>query len=323
MLGARNQETHQMSATITIDVASAEQDSLSRVAALEDPIDYTAHINNTVTAKYIGKPLLQELYALLNSRLQGTTWCRSFTCQAADAIGDPVKIVTNDEVTKALATTVANAKVIGFIRHKGALGAASVPASTTCWLDHFRYATGLSGGTAGNPIYLSDTGTFAAAAGTVKKIVGVFLSATTGYVVAIPELPHASEHITGGVDVIDSASATAAGLSPAVTAPSAGLLSVLGVANGETVRTDKVIFDTSNPAALGTAGPGTQIVAARRDHVHAMPTSANVIQYFDQANEPTSGQLASGLIAIWTDTDDGKCYLCYAHGSTIKTVELT
>jgi hypothetical protein len=32
------------------------------------------------------------------------------------------------------------------------------------------------------------------------------------------------------------------------------------------------MFDTTNPAALGTAAPGTSLIAARRDHVHAAPT---------------------------------------------------
>ena len=72
------------------------------------------------------------------------------------------------------------------------------------------------------------------------------------------------------------ASTSAAGLAPQVIAPASGLLSVLGVGNGETVRTDKALFDVTNPAALGVAAPGTQVIAARRDHVHAMPSAADV-----------------------------------------------
>lgn len=68
-----------------------------------------------------------------------------------------------------------------------------------------------------------------------------------------------------------NASTTAHGYSPKATAPAAGLLSVLGIGNGETVRSDKPLFDTTNPAALGTAAPGTQVIAARRDHVHTLP----------------------------------------------------
>jgi hypothetical protein len=44
---------------------------------------------------------------------------------------------------------------------------------------------------------------------------------------------------------------------------------------------------------------------------------------FNQATEPTSTQIPAGKSGIWTDTDDAKCYLCYNHGGTVKTVELT
>ena len=68
-----------------------------------------------------------------------------------------------------------------------------------------------------------------------------------------------------------NASTTAHGFAPKATAPSAGLLSALAIGNGETVRTDQPLFDTTNPAALGTVGPGTALVAARRDHIHPNP----------------------------------------------------
>lgn len=55
------------------------------------------------------------------------------------------------------------------------------------------------------------------------------------------------------------------------TAPAANVLNVVGIANGETAYTNKSIFDSTNPAALGTAAPGTSLIAAHRDHVHATP----------------------------------------------------
>jgi hypothetical protein len=95
---------------------------------------------------------------------------------------------------------------------------------------------------------------------------------------------HAASHKSGGSDAIAldelaaptdvttlNASTSAHGLSPKAVAPAAGLLSVLAIGNGETVRTDQALFDTTNPAALGTAGPGTSKIAARRDHIHALP----------------------------------------------------
>jgi len=73
-----------------------------------------------------------------------------------------------------------------------------------------------------------------------------------------------------------NASTTSHGYAPRATAPSSGLLSVLAIGNTETVYSNKALFDTTNPAALGTVGPGTQLIAARRDHVHAMPSASDV-----------------------------------------------
>jgi hypothetical protein len=304
-----------MPSTITVGADQAIQDELARLTSLQDPIDYAAHLPAVATAKFIGAPLLNEIYGLLNSRLQSLAYARPFTCGAGDAVGDPVRISADNTVTKALATTSANAKVLGFIRHKGSIGEASVPAGTTCYLDHFRYATGLTGGTAGNPVYLKDDGTFGAAAGTVAKICGVFLSVTTAFLFAVPIPVHGSDHQSGGADAIPAATTTASGLAPAATAPGAGLLSVLGIANGETVRTDKALFDATNPADLGTPDDGDSMTVARRNHVHGITT-------YNQADEPTTGQVPAGTIAFWTDTDDSKAYFCYNHGGTVKTVEL-
>jgi hypothetical protein len=63
-------------------------------------------------------------------------------------------------------------------------------------------------------------------------------------------------------------SVTAAQLS-SPTAPGAGLLNVVGIGNGESAYGHKAIFDTTDPADVGTAAAaGTALVAARRDHVH-------------------------------------------------------
>lgn len=102
----------------------------------------------------------------------------SYTCGVGDAVGDPVRISGNNTVTLALGTTAANAKVIGFIAHKGPRGAASVAGSTSCVVVHYYYKSGLSGLTAGNPVYLSNTGTISASAGTSAKILGEAISTT-------------------------------------------------------------------------------------------------------------------------------------------------
>ena len=70
----------------------------------------------------------------------------------------------------------------------------------------------------------------------------------------------------------NDASTTKHGFAPKATAPAAGIINLLGIANGETAYTCKALLDDTNPAALGTAGPGTQVIAARRDHIHTMPT---------------------------------------------------
>lgn len=75
-----------------------------------------------------------------------------------------------------------------------------------------------------------------------------------------------------------NASTTAHGFAPKATAPASGLRSVLAIDNGETVRTDKALFDATNPAALGTASPGSAMTAARRDHVHALPAMGKILQ---------------------------------------------
>jgi hypothetical protein len=99
----------------------------------------------------------------------------------------------------------------------------------------------------------ASTGDFAAASHSQAETTITFTDVTTG-----------------------NASTSSHGYSPKATAPTSGLLSVLGIGNGETVRADKAIFDTTNPAALGSVGPGTALVAARRDHIHAMPSAADV-----------------------------------------------
>jgi hypothetical protein len=98
---------------------------------------------------------------------------------------------------------------------------------------------------------------------------------------------HATSHKSAGSDPIKldelkapddnttlDASTTLHGLMPKAVAPASGLQNVYGIANGETAVTNKALFDTTNPAALGTAAPGTSLLAARRDHVHAATIAA-------------------------------------------------
>jgi len=95
---------------------------------------------------------------------------KTYTCGSSDAAGDPVYVSGANTVAKADATTDTKSKVIGFIEHK--------PSSTTCKITYRRLVTGLSGLTAGNWVYLTNTGGFSATPGTVVKRMGTAISST-------------------------------------------------------------------------------------------------------------------------------------------------
>lgn len=69
------------------------------------------------------------------------------------------------------------------------------------------------------------------------------------------------------------ASTSKHGLVVKAVAPASGLLNVVGIGNGETAYTNKAMFDSTNPAMNGVAGPGTSTLASRNDHVHPVDTS--------------------------------------------------
>lgn len=83
--------------------------------------------------------------------------------------------------------------------------------------------------------------------------------------------------VTAGADATTADIADSVGkrYTPEAVAPVAGKLTVLGVANGETVFSNKVLIDSVTPTALvsgDAAAVGTAITAARADHKHAIPT---------------------------------------------------
>lgn len=120
---------------------------------------------------------------------------------------------------------------------------------------------------------------------------------------------HATSHKSGGGDAIKldelaaptdvttlDASTSAHGLVVKATAPASGLINVVAIGNGETAYTNKALLDSTNPAALGSVGPGTATVAARRDHVHAMPSAADV------GALPIAGGTMTGDIVLGENT---------------------
>lgn len=94
-----------------------------------------------------------------------------------------------------------------------------------------------------------------------------------------------------------AASTSAAGLAPQATAPGAGLRNVLGIDNGATAYTNKALFDATNPAMNGTASPGTEMAAARRDHIHASDTSRAPV------DSPTFTTAANSVTPAVDDND--------------------
>src|SRR3990167_7845756 len=86
------------------------------IRTITDPLAYTSYDSKLVTAKYYGQETIAEILGLRDSQVSGKAYLKSWTCGAGDAVGDPVRISAADTVTKALATTAANAQVIGFIR---------------------------------------------------------------------------------------------------------------------------------------------------------------------------------------------------------------
>jgi hypothetical protein len=76
-----------------------------------------------------------------------------------------------------------------------------------------------------------------------------------------------------------NANTTNHGLLLKATAPAAGLTNVVAIENGETAYKNKALFDATVPStqAFGdAAAAGSAVVAARRDHKHAMPATPTV-----------------------------------------------
>jgi hypothetical protein len=75
----------------------------------------------------------------------------------------------------------------------------------------------------------------------------------------------------------NNASTTKHGWLLKATAPAANVLNVVGIANGETVYSDKTLFDGTTPATMtsgGSGAAGTSLVAAHRDHTHPFTNPA-------------------------------------------------
>lgn len=122
----------------------------------------------------------------------------------------------------------------------------------------------------------------------------------------------------------NDASTTKHGFAPKVTAPASGNLNILGVANSETVRSDKLLLDSTSPStqAFGdSASAGTSLKAARVDHKHAMPAAPTTVTgSAGSLKSPTTtglGQLSgmgTGTTRVYT-VPDADATLLYSGGA--------
>ena len=166
---------------------------------------------------------------------------------------------------------------------------AKINATVATQFDGSQNTTGSSGSIGGvvttsgitGALNLTKTGTtartvtFPDAAGTV---------AFTSDIVAAPT----DATITTTDVTTNNASTSKHGWMLKATAPASGFRNVVAIDNGETSYTNKDLFDATSPstqASGDSAVVGTAMVAARRDHKHAMPTIPTVS---DTAYDATS-----------------------------------
>jgi hypothetical protein len=136
----------------------------------------------------------------------------------------------------------------------------------------------------------SATGTTVADIGSTAETVGGSVANGTAVTASRSDHKHAitnpkldSLATPDATTTLDS-NTTQHGLLLQAVAPASGLMNFVGITNGETVYLNKPLFDTTNPAANGAASPGTQLIAARRDHVHP---SAGIIPTFVDREVPS------------------------------------
>lgn len=224
-----------MSITYTPLYSDANSDAFAGVA-FDDPgsVAYV-HDNSIVTAKHLLKPVQDEILALIRSQVARAQYRQTYTCASGRAVGDPVYVSAANTVALASSTSSTTSKIIGFIAYK--------PTTTTCYLSHFYYKSGLSGLTAGNPVYLDASGVVNASSS--SALAGIAVSTTEALLFASPV---ATSLIT--------ASSGITALTGDVTASGTG--SVAATIPNDTVTYAKMQNITATSRILGrkTAGAG-------------------------------------------------------------------
>ncbi len=155
----------------TPNIGSAQGDAFT--GRLVEGPDPGAYRPGYLDAPYLPYELQNELLGDWGAQVGMIQYRQLFTCGSGDYVGCAVRLIDSNTVSIALGDDEGHIQCIGFIRNK--------PSPTTCYICHYYFITGLSGGTYGTPIFLADDGSYSITPGTYAKMVGIFLSATTGY----------------------------------------------------------------------------------------------------------------------------------------------
>ena len=107
----------------------------------------------------------------------------------------------------------------------------------------------------------------------------------------VHEMPKLDDTAAPDDNTDRNATTTSHGLLLKATAPAAGVRNVVCIDNAETAYKNAALLDSVAPAALGSAGSGSSLLAARRDHVHAMPSASDV-----GALSSSGGTLSGNLV---------------------------
>lgn len=137
---------------------------------------------------------------------------------------------------------------------------------------------------------------------------GVWVEYTTGAGAAHNFLSTAHSDANSGASAVTAGDILVGNATPkwdklARSVPAAGLRNVLGLDNGDTIPSWKALLDTIDPANVASAAaPGTSLVVARRDHVHANTLGAMVL--FTQSVEKTVANNAAETTLLGTLVGD-------------------
>lgn len=164
-------------------VSLAVRDALLALFAsgFEDPFDYQIRNLKTCDAKFFAQPVLNELGGLIGGSIAAGTYARAFTVPTGMTVGTLCYLASATTLAAADATTQSKSSVIGVLRYK------PTPSSTSGFIDHLWYQTGVTAGTVGNPVFLKDDASLGPAAGTVRKVVGIYITTTTALCWASPQ----------------------------------------------------------------------------------------------------------------------------------------